>query len=191
MQPTDLELWRAAAAGDQGAFHLLVDRHAPALFRSALALSASRSDAEDICQETFVAAFKSLKTFDGRASVKTWLTRILTRRAATLWSKERHARHAVSLDRDVSSQDGARRELGGPLAGEVSVAPSTWVVDQRLDLLEAIRALAPEFRQAITLREIEGLSYQEIADSLGIPRGTVESRIHRARAELRRKLSGY
>ena len=64
-------------------------------------------------------------------------------------------------------------------------------VDQRLDVMQVIRTLAPEFRDTVILREIEGLSYQEIADTLGIPRGTVESRLFRARAEMRKKLTGY
>ena len=67
LEPSDLELWQSAAKGDHRAFHALIDRHSPQLFRVALTLSASRSDAEDVCQETFVAVFKSLNSFDGRA----------------------------------------------------------------------------------------------------------------------------
>src|SRR3954469_13449843 len=73
----DLALVRAAAAGDQSAFHVVMDRHARRLFRIALSLSRSREDAEDICQETFVGAYRGLATFDGRSTVKTWLTKIL------------------------------------------------------------------------------------------------------------------
>ena len=190
LEPSDLELWQTAAKGDHKAFHTLVDRHSRGLFRLAQSLSGTRADAEDICQETFVAAFKSLKTFDARASVKTWLTRILMRRAAKIWNKQRNQRRTLSLDREsVSDGDGDNR--GGSLAEHVSVASATSLVDQRIDLMEMIRTLAPEFRETVVLREIEGLSYQEIADTLGVPRGTVESRLFRARAELRKKLTGY
>jgi RNA polymerase sigma-70 factor (ECF subfamily) len=189
LEPSDLELWKAAAGGDHGAFHALVDRHARSLFRVALSLSGSRSDAEDVCQETFAAAFKSLKSFDGRASVKTWLTRILMRRAAKIWNKQKNARRTLSLHRGEESDEISHGNLGGMMAGKASVAAVD--VDTRMDVLEVIRSLAPEFRDAVVLREIDGLSYQEIAETLGVPRGTVESRLHRARAELRRKLTGY
>jgi RNA polymerase sigma-70 factor (ECF subfamily) len=190
LEPSDLDLWKAAVHGDHAAFHALVDRHARALFRVALSLSESRSDAEDICQETFAAAFKGLKGFDGRASVKTWLTRILMRRAAKIWNKQRNARRTISLHReDAAERD---QEINGIAMSGKSVAAATTVdMDTRMDVLAVIRELPDEFRDVVVLREIDGLSYQEIADSLGVPRGTVESRLHRARAELRRKLTGY
>jgi len=189
----DLELWRAAAGGNHAAFHELVDRHGPYLFRLALSLSGSRSDAEDICQEAFAAAFRGLKTFAGRSSVKTWLSSILMRRAAKTWKKGRNARRTLSLSRPIgASQESSRRENpGGVLAEQFSKESVNNVVDQRLDIMEAVRTLSPEFRDAIVLREIEGMSYQEIADILGVPRGTVESRLHRGRAALREKLTGY
>ena len=106
LEPIDLDLWKAAVHGDHGAFHTLVDRHARGLFRVAVSLSASRSDAEDICQETFAAAFKGLKGFDGRASIKTWLTRILMRRAAVL-----------DLRKPIL-EPGAAAAMGNRMAGE-------------------------------------------------------------------------
>src|SRR4051794_33881789 len=74
---SDIDLLRQAAAGDGRAFHLLVDRHADRLFRLSVSLIGNSSDAEDVVQETFAGAFKGLRQFEGRASVKTWLTRIL------------------------------------------------------------------------------------------------------------------
>ena len=190
MEPSDLELWQSAAKGDHGAFHALMDRHSAKLFRVALSLSASRSDAEDVCQETFVAAFKSLKSFDGRASVKTWLTRILMHRAAKIWNKQGKDRATMSLHRDTGAENG-REKSGGSWESRLSAPSTIGAVDQRMDLLEVIRSLAPEFRETVVLREIDGMTYQEIADTLGVPRGTVESRLFRARAELRKKLTGY
>jgi RNA polymerase sigma-70 factor (ECF subfamily) len=191
LEPSDLELWQSAARGDHKAFHTLVDRHSRGMFRLALSMSGSRSDAEDICQETFVGAFKSLKSFDGRASVKTWLTRILIRRAAKIWNKQKHDRRTLSLDRESDAGEGRLENAGISVGDRVSVASAVSAVDQRLDLMEVIRTLAPEFRDTVILREVEGLSYQEIADALNVPRGTVESRLYRARAELRKKLTGY
>src|SRR5258706_9063584 len=97
--------------GDHGAFHALVARHGPALLRVALSLASSPSDAEDICQETFAAAFRGLRNFDGRASIKTWLTSILMRRASKVWKKERHARRTISLH---SGGGGQGRGRGNP-----------------------------------------------------------------------------
>ena len=192
MEPSDLDLWKAAVHGDHAAFHTLVDRHARGLFRVAVSLSATRSDAEDICQETFAAAFKGLKGFDGRASIKTWLTRILMRRAAKIWNKQRNARRTISLYRDADAAGDERNHEAnrGALPGKVSAA-ATVDVDTRIDVMGVMRQLPGEFRDVVVLREIDGLSYQEIADTLGLPRGTVESRLHRARAELRRRLTGY
>ncbi len=189
VEPSDLDLWHAAAGGDRAAFHMLIDRHAAALLRVALSLSASRPDAEDLCQEVFLAAFQGLKNFQGRSSVRTWLTRILISRAATLWKKQRNARRTVPLD--PIHADSRRWDPSGTMADEVSVDSASESVDQRLDILEAIRTLSPEFRETLVLREIQGLSYDEIASALSIPRGTVESRLYRARAELRRKLTDY
>jgi len=188
---SDVEVCRAAAAGDHAAFHVLIDRHGPALLRVAKSLSGSRSDAEDICQETFMAAFRGLKNFDGRASIRTWLMSILMRRAAKAWKKERHARRTISIQGRVLHHETGRGTLDETRAGEFSVPSATESSDQRLDILEAIRSLAPEFRDSIVLREIEGLTYQEIAEVLGVPRGTVESRLYRGRALLREKLKGY
>ena len=186
MESGDQELWRAAAAGDHEAFHALVDRHGTALFRVALALSGNRCDAEDLCQETFAAAYHGLKGFDGRAAFRTWLTSILVRRAAKAWRKSRGARRTLSI-----SRGGDEARDGAATTAEPSVEATTVGVEQRLDVTDVIRSLAPEFRDVVVLREIQGMSYQEIADALGVPRGTVESRLHRGRAELRRKLTGY
>jgi RNA polymerase sigma-70 factor (ECF subfamily) len=182
---SDLALIRAAAAGDRGAFHALVDRHSPGLFRVARSLSRNRADAEDVLQETFVGAFRGLKNFDGRASVKTWLTRICVRLAARHWHGSRRSREAMALDAPgaadaVSASDQA-----------LSTASAVPHVDRRLDLGAVIGTLADDHREVIVLREVRGLSYDEIAAALNVPRGTVESRLHRARAALRQKLNGY
>ena len=179
MQPSDLELVRKAADGDDAAFHALVDRHASQLFRLALSLSSGPADAEDVLQETLLGAHRSLRRFDGRSSVKTWLSRILTKQAAKAWRRSRHSRHALPIDAAETCPPSARS------AGGVSA------VDSRLDISAAVSRLPTEFREVIVLREFEQMSYADIADTLGIPQGTVESRLHRARAELRRKLTSY
>ncbi len=184
---TDFELVRQAAQGDRSAFHVLVDRHARDLFRLARSLSKTRSDAEDIVQETFIGAFRGLAGFNEKASVRTWLSRILMRRAAKAWHRSRHSRGAVPLE--IAQDTGATAATAG--TGRLSVPSGTTGVDQRLDLNQILELLGPEHRQVLVLRELQGLSYVEIAQTLGIPRGTVESRLHRARNELRERLNGY
>jgi RNA polymerase sigma-70 factor (ECF subfamily) len=175
-------LVKAAVGGDGSAFHELVDRHGPHLFRLASMLSRTAADAEDIVQETFVGAFTGIGKFDGRASVKTWLSRILTRQAARAWHRSRRSRNAASLDEAGSAP--------GNDAG-LSVASSATAVDQKLDITAMLKLLSVEHREILVLRELQGFSYGEIAEALSIPQGTVESRLHRARAEMRRKLQGY
>ncbi|HEX8520796.1 MAG TPA: sigma-70 family RNA polymerase sigma factor [Tepidisphaeraceae bacterium] len=181
LTPSDDDLFRSAANGDDSAFHALVDRHAPRLFRSALSLAPSRPDAEDLVQETLIGAYRGLRNFDGRSSVKTWLTSILIRQAAKNWQRTKKHRQAQSLNRTVDESKDAR----------LSMASTEERTDRRLDLLAIIRKLAAPHREVLVLREMQGLSYEEIAATLSIPRGTVESRLHRARSELRQYLTMY
>jgi RNA polymerase sigma-70 factor (ECF subfamily) len=164
----DIDLLRRAADGDPKAFHALVDRHAARLFRLAVSLVGNAADAEDVLQETFVGAFRGLRSFEGRASVKTWLTRILVTQAAR-WRRDR--RRSQEIDESMATVAGG--------------------IDAGMDVQAAMRQLSPEHRQVLALREFEGMSYEEMAQVLGVPRGTVESRLHRARGELREKLKSY
>jgi RNA polymerase sigma-70 factor (ECF subfamily) len=178
----DLELLNKAGNGDSRAFHALVDRHANELFRLASSLSSSRSDAEDIVQETFLGAFRGIRKFDGRASVKTWLKRILVRQAARAWHQSRGLRKSVSLE-------AVDTELRPSVSTRVPSA--TAAVDRKIDMAAVLRTLSPEYREILVLREYEQMSYAEIALALDVPQGTVESRLHRARAELRSRLKSY
>jgi RNA polymerase sigma-70 factor (ECF subfamily) len=184
LQPSDQDLVSRAANGDDAAFHELVDRHAASLFRAALSMTRSRDDAEDVMQEALIGAHRGLKRFDGRSSVKTWLTSIVMRQAAKGWHKSRRSRETLSLhaasDEHQTIDDAA-----------MGVDPSTADADTRMDLTAMLQRLSEDHRQIIVLREIQGLSYDEIANALNIPRGTVESRIHRARLELRERLKAY
>jgi RNA polymerase sigma-70 factor (ECF subfamily) len=177
--PTDAALLARARGGDDAAFRALVDRHAPGLYAAALSLVGRAADAEDLLQETFAGAFRGLGRFEGRSSVKTWLTAILVRRAAM------HRRRAGRKDARLIPLSAA---AGGTAADRPS---ATGTVDARLDVMDAIRSLRPEHREAIVLRELQGLSYDEMAEALGVPRGTVESRLFRARRALRERLAGY
>lgn len=163
----DIELLRRSG-GDPKAFHALVDRHAQRLYRLAVCLVGNAADAEDVLQETFIGAFRGLGSFEGRSSVKTWLTRILVTQAAR-WRRDR--RRSEPMDESVAA---------------VAASP-----DATMDVQAAMQRLSAEHRQVLALREFERMSYEEMAEVLGVPRGTVESRLHRARSELREKLKSY
>lgn len=173
-EASDIALLHKASGGDAGAFHTLADRHADRLYRLAVSLVGNRFDAEDIVQETFIGAFKGMRGFEGRASVKTWLTRILVTQVAR-WRRERKRRRPRGGEADVEPVEES------PAGG----------IGARMDLMEAVGRLSAEHREVIVLREMEQLSYEEIAGVLGVPRGTVESRLHRARGELRERLKAY
>jgi len=172
---SDLELLRKAAAGEAAAFEALVERHGQRLYALAVNLIGSPVDAEDVLQETLVGAFRGLSRFEARASVKTWLTRILVTQAAR------------------SRRDRKRRKMAPMPAAEAfsSVAAEVGGVERAIDLQAALLRLSAEHREVLVLREFEQLSYEEIAEVLSVPRGTVESRLYRARAALRESLPGY
>jgi len=184
---TDLELVRRARRGDAAAFHDIVDRYAQRLFGLAYSLLGSAADAEDAVQETLAGAYRGLARFEERAALWTWLARILVRQAA----KQRRG----SRGRKLLSLDSGAAQEQQPIVGDErrlhASSPAALGVDVRLDLAEAIKTLSEDHRQVIVLREIEQMSYDEIAHVLAVPRGTVESRLHRARAELKLKLAAY
>jgi RNA polymerase sigma-70 factor (ECF subfamily) len=196
LEPGDLELVRAAGHGDQVAFHQLVDRHAQDLFRLALSLTPTRADAEDLCQETFAGAFTGLQRFNGQSSVRTWLTSILMRQAAKAWNRNRNNRKMISLDApmrgfETDGSSGDTASVSSSVASGQTSQSEHLAVDRRIDLEQVLGRLDPPHRQILLLREMQQMSYEEIATSLGVPRGTVESRLHRARAELKRHLKDY
>jgi len=181
---TDVELVKAAASGDDAAFHALVDRHARTLFRVAMSMSHNRADAEDLMQETFVGAYRGLVRFDARSSVKTWLTSIMTRQAAKGWPRGRHHRAALSIH--AAAPDGGETERDD---ASLRTASRTTQVDARIDVMQVLKSLDAPHRQVLVMREMQGLSYDEMAKALNVPRGTIESRLHRARAEFRARVT--
>ncbi len=179
----DIELLRNANRGDRKAFHKLVDRHSDRLYRLAVSLVGNAADAEDILQETFVGAFKGLKGFQERASVKTWLTRILVTQTAK-WRRDKKRRANPTVDSTLPSNEAFPAML--------TVAPGVeGSVEARVDVHAAVAKLSAEHREVILLREFQQMNYDEIAEVLDVPRGTVESRLHRARAELKNILKAY
>jgi RNA polymerase sigma-70 factor, ECF subfamily len=193
LRVTDAELVHKARAGDASAFHELVDRHAGPLYRLARSMlgPAGEHDAHDVVQETFLGALKRLDAFEGRAAPGTWLRRILVNQVSKVY-RSRGVRRSLSLETAAAGDDRA----DGPAPGTAAVpaAPGAGTaedVERRVDVQAMLDSLSSDHRQVLVLRELEGLSYDEIAEALDVPRGTVESRIFRARQQLKEKFAGY
>ena len=179
---TDLE--RRAKQGDQKAFEQLVLDNQNRIYALALRLCGDREEAADLAQEAFVKAWQGLSSFQGESSFSTWVYRLTTNLCIDHLRKKRR-REAVESVVSLDATDGGWAE------------PADWESDPQrlLERSERGRALArglarlPDWqRQALVLRELSGLSYQEIAAALDIDLGTVKSRIARARLSLRKVL---
>lgn len=178
----DAELVRRFREGDQGAFDEIVLRHRDSVYRFVRArLGALRVEAEDITQDVLVLAYRRLARFEGRSRLRTWILGV----AVNVCRERRRAAASrpPGLDREVESE---------PLRALPDGSPGLEAALEKRELQEAVRsaieALAPHHREAILLREIEGLSYEEMAELLEVPVGTVRSRLHNARAALAERL---
>jgi RNA polymerase sigma-70 factor (ECF subfamily) len=175
---------RCARQDDPAAFGELVARHQERIYAAVRRFCGHEDDACDIVQRAFLNAFRKIREFKGDAAFSTWLYRIAFNEAIS-YRRERR-RPAVSLE---VSDNGVRSALEpvertGPEA-RLESEETQKKVQQALDLL------SDEDRQVILLRDLQGHSYEEIAEILGIPKGTVRSRLHRARLELRDRLKSF
>lgn len=167
-------------------FAKLVDEHYDRIFRAARFMSGNTAVAEELVQETFLAAAESLRSFRGRSSTYTWLYGILLNKFRRwLRHKEAAALSVQAMFQD--DEDGHLQEtLEAAWPGPVENAERNEAVER---VREAINGLTADHRSVITLRFIEGMTYEEIADALDCPIGTVKSRIHYALQKIGRRLS--
>ena len=167
-------------AGEPAAFGELVLRYQDRLYNSLVRALGSAEDARDAVQEAFVQAFVKLETFRGSSAFYTWLYRIAFNQAMT------HARR----QRPTRSLDLARAERGQePVDGQPAPEARLETSERAAQVQRALAELSAEFRQVIVLREMDGCKYEEIAELLQVPVGTVRSRLFRARLELRDRLA--
>ena len=169
------ELIDAAREGDRAALEQLLRDQYDHIYALARRLLGDQRDAEDATQEALVAIVRGLSRFDGRSALGTWVYRITTNVCLDELRRRRRRPDTTQL------QPGDHR---------ATVAPSESVVDDRLEIDAALTSLAPEYRAAVVLRDLCDLDYSEIGEVLGIPPGTVRSRIARGRAALARSLAG-
>jgi RNA polymerase sigma-70 factor (ECF subfamily) len=164
----DEALVRRAQRGDRDAFDELVRRHRDRVYAVALRLTGRPADAEDALQDTFLNAYRALPRFDARSKVSTWLYRIASNASLDLIAKRRGA---ASLDVEGTPEPAAPHD---PYVRDAS----------RRAIALALAALPDEFREAVVLSDLAGLGATEIAELLGVPAGTVKSRVYRGRAQL-------
>lgn len=169
--------FRSSPGGDMRAFEELVERHQGRVLGNCRHLTGSPVDAEDLAQEVFVKAYFGLPRFEGRAKFSTWIQRIKVNHCLNHLSRKRAT--AVSLEEPGVE---ARRELRVPARAEQAVHS----LDQRRKITETLDALSEALRVPLILRDADGLSYQEIADHLGVGLSAVKMRIKRGREEFRR-----
>lgn len=175
---SDQLLVRLAQDGSGAAFDALVLRYRRQLVRQVLPLVRDNSEAEDIVQDALVSAFSSLRNFRGDSSFFTWLYRIAINSAK--YSRLRSSRR-LPLISDIADEEDQERMVSEQVI-ELETPESIMESQQLLRLLsEAIDELPVDYRDALLLRELEGLSYEEIAERMHCPVGTVRSRVHRAR----------
>ena len=186
---TEQEMVRAAAGGDTEAFERLVRTYENKIYHLALRMCGSSEEASDIAQEAFLAAWRGLPSFRGEANFATWLYRLTSNAAIDYLRRQKKERGDMSLDDEDLGLDAVDT---GP--GPQDAAERTEV---RTAVAAGLQQLSEGHRQVLVLREIQGLSYEEIADVLEVDLGTVKSRISRARTALRKillengNLSGY
>ena len=186
----DTVLIRAVQAGDMAAFDELVLKHKNRLFNLVYWFLGDYQDANDCAQETFIKVFKSIKNFRFESAFSTWLYRIAVntcknrlKSSAYRWKKK-----TVSLETSNGSKN------GNPFSEIVNDSPTPVMAiekkERMIRIQKAINSLPEEQNQVVVLRDIQGLSYQDISDITGLNLGTVKSRLARGRLELKNKLKG-
>lgn len=186
---TENELVRAAAGGDEAAFGQLVRIHENKVYHLALRMCGNAEDACDIAQDAFLAAWRGLPSFRGESGFSTWLYRLVSNTAIDHLRRTRHQRGNVSLDDEELHLD----------AADPAPSPQESAEEEDLKSLvqDGLNRLGDDHRTVLVMREVQELSYEEIAHTLSIDLGTVKSRLARARGALRKillksgNLSGY
>jgi len=183
----DQALVKLALEGDQKAYRALFDMHRQSIFHIAVKIVRNAEEAKDLVQETFIRAFGSLKTYDSSYRFSTWLYKIAAN--CSIDSIRKRKIDALSLDKPISTRD-----------GDVQMEVADYTYHPERDLFakrktfgieEAIEQLPDKYREVIILRHKEDKAYEEIAQLLKVPVGTVKARIFRARELLKKKLKTF
>jgi RNA polymerase sigma-70 factor (ECF subfamily) len=189
MSELERSLLRRLRDRDEGAFRELLDAHRDRVFNITFRMLGNRAEAEDVAQEVFITVFKTIETFREESKFSTWLYRVTVNHCKNR-IKYLARRHDQSRDElDESHREG----VNGSISGPVPHAPDRALEGAQLEklMLDAIGKLDDDQRVVVVLRDVEDLSIDEICEITGLPDGTVKSRLHRARLELRKKLQRH
>jgi RNA polymerase sigma-70 factor, ECF subfamily len=183
----DEQLLLRLLAEERTAFEDLVNKYHGSIYNLALRLTDDKEDARDITQETFLKVYKNIKKFRGESELRTWIYRITVNQAANQqrWWRRRWRERTISIDARANDETPLSQSLpaNGQSPEQIALAS-----EQRRLIKLALGQVKFDFRVAVILRDIEGLSYEEIAETLEVSVGTVKSRIARGREELRQQL---
>jgi RNA polymerase sigma-70 factor (ECF subfamily) len=162
-------------AGDQEAWSMIVNRYSKTVYNMALNFAGNSDDAADITQDIFLKVYNNINKFDGENTFTAWLLRLSKNYCIDFWRKHKHNRKSLELDDNIRNE--YSDEADTP---EDSVIRKSDITYLRQKLL----LLSPDLRSLIIMRDIQDFSYQEIAENLDMPLGTIKSRINRARTKL-------
>lgn len=180
---SDTDLVRAFKEGDRRAFSVLVERYQDRVYTLCLRWMGDPQVAEEVAQDVFLALYRSLDGFRGDAQLSTWIYRVTLNHCKNrrLYRKRRHHERHEPIEGTHNDDDAPVRQI--PAEGPGTDAP-TFAAQAEFLVQQALRELDEEQRRIIILRDVEELSYEEIGTLLDLPRGTVKSRLHRARSQL-------
>jgi RNA polymerase sigma-70 factor, ECF subfamily len=189
----DFKLLERVRGGDRDAYRVLVEQYQKRVYNLAYSLVKNREDAADIAQDAFVKAYRSLEGFKGDASFYTWIYRITNNLCIDFLRKAGPAAKVEYSD-DLPDDPSAEALAGvGVLSSRLGTNPQRSALRRELaeKMEEALAQLPEKHRSILVLREVEGLSYEELAQALEIPKGTVMSRLFHARTKMQEILGAY
>ena len=181
----EARLVKRAKQGDMRAFEELILQHEKIVYNVALRMMNHSEDAKDISQEVFLKAYRNIGNFDERSQFSTWIYRI-TANTCIDEMRKRRGRQSFSLEEELENEEGSMQRQ---VADEGETPEESMLrAEQKSEILQALESLSPEHKAAVILRDIKGLSYEEIAEILELTLGTVKSRISRGRNQLKQEI---
>ena len=180
---SDRKLVEAVCNGRTEMFGRLVERHQDRIYNSVYYMVSNREDAEDLAQEVFLKAYDNIHSFRQEAKFGTWLFGIMLNTVRSYWRKQSRRSGKLRLDHGEEGETiDVEAEVDGPVESSVRA-------ERVQQVRQAIDRLKHDLKEVILLRDIEGMTYEEISDALDVPMGTVKSRLYRARNSLKEKLA--